>query len=258
MQWSYGTSFSGGPPSMCEPLETDRPDYTESPVTVGYGVVQLEMGYTYTYDSDPAGSTRTHSYPGALLRVGMLAEWFELQIEWGFTDERENVFGGVTDTTSGAEDLELGCKVALTPQECLLPETALLLQMAVPTGSAADSADEVLPGFIYVYGWDISDDWTTAGQTQLNRALDGVTNEPYVEFSQSWTVGVSLTERIGGYSEWFVLAPSGADTDHTQHYYDGGFTYLVNNNLQLDLEAGIGLNGAADDYFIGTGLAVRR
>src|SRR5205085_9466622 len=27
MQWSYGTSFSGGPPGMDEPLEADRPDF---------------------------------------------------------------------------------------------------------------------------------------------------------------------------------------------------------------------------------------
>jgi hypothetical protein len=257
LQWSYGASFEGGPPSMDEPLVTDRPDFTESPVTVGVGVAQLEMGYTYTYDSGAAGSTQSHSYPGALLRVGMLAEWFELRIEWGYTNERENVFGGAADSTNGAEDLGLGCKIALTPQECMLPETGLILQMSLPTGSAADSADEVLPGFIYVYAWELNDDLSTAGQTQLNRALDGVTGEPYVEFSQSWTVGFSFTDRIGGYSEWFMFAPTGADTDHTEHYFDGGFTYLVNNNLQLDAEAGVGLNGAADDYFLGTGFAVR-
>src|SRR5688572_5047194 len=42
MQWSYGTSFEGGPPGPDEPLATDRPDFTEASVTVGRGVVQLE------------------------------------------------------------------------------------------------------------------------------------------------------------------------------------------------------------------------
>src|SRR5262245_53064759 len=36
-QWSYGTSFSGGP-NLDEPLVTDRPDFTEASVTVGRGV----------------------------------------------------------------------------------------------------------------------------------------------------------------------------------------------------------------------------
>ena len=32
LQWSYGTSFEGGP-DLYEPLVTDRPDFTESSVT---------------------------------------------------------------------------------------------------------------------------------------------------------------------------------------------------------------------------------
>ena len=44
LQWSYGTSFSGGAPGMDEPLVGDRPDFTESSVTVGRGVAQLEFG----------------------------------------------------------------------------------------------------------------------------------------------------------------------------------------------------------------------
>ena len=56
------------------PIVTDRPDFTESSVTVGYGVVQLETGYRYTYDSDSDGSIRNHSFPESLLRVGMFKE----------------------------------------------------------------------------------------------------------------------------------------------------------------------------------------
>ncbi len=256
MQWSYGTSFEGGP-KFDEPLVTDRPDFTESSVTVGYGVVQLETGYTYTYDSDSDGSTRNHSFPQSLLRVGMFADWFEFRLDWNYAEERTNEFGGPIDTASGAEDLGLGVKLALTPQEGWLPETALILQMTVPSGSSAFTADEVLPGFNYCYGWDITDDWSTGASTQLNRAVDDVTGDAYVEFAQSWTVGHSWTERLGSYSEWYVLAPCSADTNHTQNYFDGGFTYLISDNIQWDIEAGIGLNEAADDYYVGTGLSIR-
>src|SRR5688572_30607175 len=160
MQWSYGTSFEGGP-ELDEPLVTDRPDFTEASVTVGYGVAQLETGYTYTYDDTATESTRSHSYPETLLRVGTLAEWFELRAAWNYAEERTNEFGVGSDTASGAEDLYLGFKLALTPQECILPETALILQMTVPTGSSEFTADEVLPGFNYLYGWDINDKWST-------------------------------------------------------------------------------------------------
>ena len=82
MQWSYGTSFSGGP-DLDEPLVTDRPDFTEASSTVGLGVAQLEFGYTYTYDNDGTQSTRTHSFGEPLLRVGILAEWLEFRCGWG-------------------------------------------------------------------------------------------------------------------------------------------------------------------------------
>jgi len=42
-----------------------------------------------------------------------------------------------------------------------------------------------------------------------------------------------------------------------QHYFDGGLTYLISSDVQWDLRAGLGLNDAADDFFVGTGLSIR-
>ena len=92
MQWSYGTSFEGGP-DVYEPLVTDRPDFTEASVTVGRGVVQLEGGYTLTYNSDGSEKTTTHSFPETLLRVGMLAEWFEVRVVWNYAVEETKLEG---------------------------------------------------------------------------------------------------------------------------------------------------------------------
>jgi hypothetical protein len=255
MQWSYGTSFEGGP-DVYEPLVTDRPDFTESSVTVGYGVVQLESGYTLTYDSEGNDSTTSHSFPETLLRVGMFAEWFEWRIDWNYAAETVDT-GGVENSADGAEDLVLGMKFALTPQECLLPETAIILQMSVPTGSSDFTSDEVLPGFNYLYGWDITEEWSTGASTAINGATDDETTDIFTEFSQSWTVGHPLSDKWNSYAEWFVIVPISADTNRTENYFNGGFTYLFNNDLQWDIRAGVGLNDAADDFFAGSGLSFR-
>jgi hypothetical protein len=255
-RWGIDPSADGGP-DLSEPLVTDRPDFTEASVTVGRGVAQLEMGYTYVYDSNGGSSTRSHSYPETLLRVGTLADWFELRVDWNYAEERANDFGGDTNTDSGAEDLGIGCKLALTPQERMFPETALILQMSVPSGSNEFTADEVLPGASYLYGWDLNECWSTGGSLIFKRAVDDETGDDYFEFAQSWTIGRSLTDELGSYAEWFGFIPSGADTNHTEHYFNGGFTYLINDDIQWDVRAGLGLNGAADDYFVGTGLAIR-
>jgi hypothetical protein len=255
LQWSYGTSFEGGP-DVYEPMVTDRPDFTESSVTVGYGVAQLETGYTYTYDSAGDDVVRSHSFPESLLRLGMFAEWFEWRIDWNYGVEDSDI-GGVEDRISGSEDLGLGMKIALTPQEQILPETAIILQMTVPSGSEEFTADEVLPGFNYLYGWDINEEWSTGGSTAINNQTDDETTDSFVEFAQSWTVGHPWSDDVGSYAEWFVIVPASADTNRTEHYFNGGFTYLFTNDLQWDIRAGVGLNDAADDFFAGSGLSVR-
>jgi len=255
MQWSYGTSFEGGP-DLNEPLVTDRPDFTEASVTVGRGVVQIEGGYTFTHNDDDGLKTNSHSFPETLLRVGMFADWFEFRMDWNYAIER-NEIGGLAFTDSGGEDLTIGCKIGLTPQECLLPETAIILQMSVPTGADAFTANEVLPGVNYLYSWELNEDWSLGGSTGINAATDDETTDTYSLFSQSLTLGHGWTERLSSYCEWYVLAPVSADTDKPQNYFNGGFTYLINNNLQWDIRAGVGLNQAADDFFAGSGLSVR-
>lgn len=255
-QWWASDPVEGGP-DLSEPLVTDRPDFTEASVTVGRNVTQLEIGYTYSYDNDPTSSSRQHSYPEILLRQGIFADWFELRLEWNYGEERDNFFGDDVNTVSGAEDLGIGCKIALTPQDEMLPETAVIVGISVPTGSSEFTGGEVLPGGSFLYGWDINENWSTGGSSVFSAAVDGETGSNYFEFAQSWTVGRSWTEELGSYAEWYAFIPSGADTDHTEHYFNGGFTYLFNNNLQWDIRAGLGLNDAADDYFIGTGFSMR-
>ena len=250
-QWSYGRSFSGGP-ALEEPLVTDRPDFTEASSTVGRGVAQFEMGYTYMFDDDSTDQMVTNSYPEMLLRYGIIAEWLELRIAQNVASESVN---GVEDT--GAEDLYLGFKIGITPQECLLPEMALIPQMTVPSGSDAFTDGEVLPGLNWIYSWELNDLIGTAASTQFNRVLDEDTDKAYTEWAQSWTVAFALTDRMGGYTEWFAFFPHSADTAKPKHFFNGGFTWLFSNNVQWDVRAGVGLNDAADGYFVGTGLSIR-
>jgi hypothetical protein len=79
----------------------------------------------------------------------------------------------------------------------------------------------------------------------------------YTEFAQAFTFGFTLTEKLGAYTEWFVLAPAEARSTRTEHYLDGGVTFKVTNNLQLDVRAGKGVSAAAANYFLGSGAVVR-
>lgn len=253
--WSHGTG-DGQLPGLDEPLVTDRPDFTEASSTVHQDVLQIEFGYTQTNDSEGGTRVRTQSLGEPLLRYGVL-DWLEFRLAVFPVHERTRS-GGRSSTVSGSsEDLYLGFKIGLTPQEGWLPEMALIPQMTVPTGSSEFTNDEALPGANWIYGWEINDFISTAGSTQVNRAVDETTGRSYSEIAQSWTVAYQLTDPLGAYTEWFALFPHSADTAQVEHYFNGGFTYLVNNDVQLDVRAGKGLNGPADDWFAGAGMSVR-
>lgn len=217
-----GGSSQDAAEKLAEPLVTDRPDFTNSAVTVGLGLVQIEEGYTYTYDANSAQSSISHSYPETLLRVGVLAEWLEARVGWNYASGVATEFAAGRTQDAGTDPLYLGAKLALTGQEEFLPEMGLLVQMNVPLSSSDVGANEVLPGVAWMYGWDLND-WVSLGaMSQGNRALDSTTGQPYFQFSQSCSVGYGLTDKVGAYTECFIISPSGADSDTSQAYFDTG------------------------------------
>ena len=88
-------------------LITDRPDKTESAVTVPPGYVQLETDWTFTREDEGGVRLGTHDVPGTLVRIG-LVRWMELRIGWnGYTSEKVRV-GSFQARERGIGDTELG------------------------------------------------------------------------------------------------------------------------------------------------------
>jgi hypothetical protein len=111
----------------------------------------------------------------------------------------------------------------------------------------------------YQYGWDvIKDCLTLAGSSVFSSAVDDV-GHSYLEIAQSVSVGYTLSERLGAYTEFFGFFPHGAVAPDVtaQYYFNGGFSYKLTPDFQYDVRAGVGLNRHSDDYFLGTGFAVR-
>lgn len=240
-------------------IVTDRPDFTEASSTVGRGRSQLEAGYTYYRDSSNGTKREDQTYPEILLRLGLFADWFELRLGQTYSRSKSKLLEETTESIGGFDDFYLGTKLGLTEQKTFLPEVALILQAKIPTGATALTANRVLPGFNLLYGWDVIPDCLSfGGSTQLNRAVDDEQHS-YGEWAQSFTIGYSFTEKLGAYTEWFGFFPSGAlAPDVTaQHYLDGGLTYKVTPLFQLDIRVGFGLNRHSDDFFAGTGFAVK-
>ena len=160
---------------MQEPLVTDRPDFTESTEAVPAGHVQLEAGYTFTYDREGADRSREHTAPEWLVRVG-LVENLELRIGWDGYSWMENQFEVATDSgrratrenwTQGANDLSLGIKYKFIEQDGWIPHFGVIVAMSVPSGSAGISSGDVDPELVLLWAYDVTDALAIAGNVGL-------------------------------------------------------------------------------------------
>lgn len=235
--------------SSVEPIVTDRPDFTESVETVPARRVQLETGYTFAR----AGREKDHALGELLLRVatGPRAE-LRLGINsYGWTR-------GPGGNASGFEDASLGFKVRLSDGSGRLglgrPAISLIGATSLPTGSRAYRERNFQPEAKLCLGWDLSE--RLALSSNLNYAYASEDGKRFGQFSGSVSFGFGLTERLGSYLEYFGFSPGGRGGPST-NYLNGGLTYLVTNDYQLDVRAGVGLNGAGADNFVGIGAARR-
>jgi Putative MetA-pathway of phenol degradation len=241
-----------------KPLSADRPDFTQASSTVGLGRAQLEAGYTYTRDRTGGASRVTHTYPEAILRVGVLADWFEMRLGESYTHSR-TTFVFPVEHEPGLDDLYVGVKLGLTEQRAFLPEMAMILQATVPTGVGFHANDRILPGGNLLYGWDVVKDVLDAAGMSQASVVAGDDGHSFVEWAQSFTVGYRPVRELRAYAEWYVLSPTGATAPGVtaRHYFDTGLTYWVTPDLAADVRVGWGLSRGADDFFVGAGFSVR-
>ena len=214
-----------------DPISPDRPGFANGPGTVAPGALQIEGGFQW----DDAGDAVV--LPLALLRYGV-GERTEVRAAWsGIT-----VDGGDTDALGGAVEV----KHTLT--DGANGATGLLASVAIPAdGGALDPS----LGFLWTreFGGPVSLFGTaTVGAPSAggDRKLQG-TN----------AIGVSIVAgaRTGFFVEHFVSVTEGA-SENVQ-FLDGGITYLLRPDLQVDINGGVSVGEADAGSFLGGGLSYR-
>ncbi len=250
------------PAPLDEAIETDRPDFTESTSAVPLGHVQFELGYTFTYDRRGAARVKHHVLPEGLMRLGVL-ERSELRIGWeGYSFEetlvrRRNDAGRrvwMKDHDDGGTDLAIGLKQELWEQDAAIPAFSVIAEISAPTGAAGKTSGDVDPAVKLLYAWDLNERLSVGGN--LNFAVPTEETGRFFQTSASLAAGYALTDWMSVYGEYFGFYPNGRNAD-AAHYLNGGFTFPVHDNFQIDLRAGFGLNEEADNFFTGIGFAFR-
>ncbi|PWD99803.1 transporter [Marinilabilia rubra] len=226
------------------PLVTDRPDMTESTVSVAPGLMQIESGFHYESDEVEEMNSISRNFNSTLLRYG-LVDGLEFRFGLGYSS-----FSIPGNTESGFEPLSFGFKYEMFKQSGILPEMAVL-NTFVPdfTGSSAFQPEAWQGEILGAMSWGLGEIGLGAN---VGVAFDGNSNG--AAFPYSLALGIPVSSSVGGFVEVFGLLAEEAGPMHSGNL---GLTWLLNHDFQLDAYTGFGLNDRAVDWSAGFGLSYR-
>ncbi|TWT45368.1 hypothetical protein RAS1_17910 [Phycisphaerae bacterium RAS1] len=250
-------------PPLHGSMSSDRPGFSDNYALVPRGYHHLEFGYTFAYDREQSTRVKTHTLGEFSLRTGLTDE-FELRIKWSGYSFAESLYPDTSpwagrhimskDHDDGGTDMSIGFKSPLLKQDGLIPNLSIIPAISLPTGTASKSTGDVDPEIRLAWNYSLTPKWSVYGV-----GLATVLSDDDGRFFQS---GASLatfyqfTPQLGGFLEYYGLYPSSRGSD-CQHNVDFGPVILVNDNFQIDIRAGFGLNEEAPDFQAGIGFCFR-
>lgn len=227
-------------PEKKKELNSDRPDFTESSITVPRGRLQIETGFTW--EDSPDGS-RLLSGSELLLRYGV-GEHTELRFI-----APDYVWQRGRRRASGWGDAAVGIKQELGSAG--LWDFAVIAHATLPTRSEF-STGRVDPEVAFTWFRELDERWSVSGLLGFFYPTDG--DDRNFTFVPTVSFGYALSDRWGAFLEWAAEFPERGGQVHLLHH---GYTYALSDRQQLDVHFGFGLTRAAPDFFIGGGYVVR-
>lgn len=228
-----------------QPLNSDRPGFGTGTATVER--FQVEGGYTFSEMDEVEEQT-----------IGELQFRIPLvpRLEVRLTPNSYVVRDTPTGEESGFEDANVGLKATLSEGadgfDLLRPAIGVVLNTTVPTGEDEFGAESLQPTATLALGWTLGAGFDLGSDVNV-QSLDAG-EERSTEISGGATLSHGFGPSLGGFVELYTFAP---EDSPDRSYFDGGFTYLLSNDLQLDLNGGVGLNEGAQDFFVGAGVVHR-
>lgn len=224
------------------PIQLDRPDQTECPFITPPGYIQVENGFTI---ENLKNNQKNYFYPASLWKYGV-NEHFELRLITELTTEKKD-----HQLSTGLQPITFGLKTTLFNEKGLLPRTSLIGHI---TSSGLGSKDfhstYIAPSLRFTMQHTLSE--RVSLSYNLGAEWNGETAEH--TYIYTFTTGISITDRLGGYMELYGFIPQDQPADHR---FDGGLTYLVQPDFMLDLSGGGGLQSDVIKNYVSVGISYR-
>lgn len=233
-----------------EEMVTDRPDQTESSSLILKGFLQVETGGFYESYEESEIETEVIGYNTSLFRYGFLEN---LELRLGFnvqefkTDYRDLHFD---DQNTGISPLLLGAKIGIAEENHNFPEIAFMGHLYLPfPASASQKTETTGVDFRFAFSHTLSERSGLA----YNIGAQWRDDNPEAIYIITLAYAFKVTQNFGVFAEYFADFPEDGSPVHS---LDGGITYSLKPNIQLDAYAGRGLT--ENSYFLmGAGISFR-
>ena len=250
-------------------LSPDRPDTTESPITVDAGHLQVEVSF-FQYGYDDQGPQRVNAWTIMDTNVKLgITNNMDLQFVFGaYGREETHIAGGPDERLEGFGDMTIRWKTNLwgndapgtpgTPRtDGFLEKTAFGVMpfVTIPTGTEL-SVDEPEGGLITVLSYDVTEHIGLAFMAEFDAVHDGADDRYHTDFIHTATCGFDIVGPLGAFVEYIGITRCDERFEY-QALFSSGLTYSINADVLLDVGARIGLTDAAEDIAVFTGITWR-
>ncbi len=225
-------------------IRTGRPGKAIGAFTAGSGVLQFQQGLEFNSQSSNNQPTDVF-LTNNVVRLG-ITELLEVSM---LVDYQMQSMGSEMGDLRGLNNLHFGFRVHINDQNGWLPTTGFQLRLKIPNTSDDFPSENLAPVMVAVVNWSLRKKMTLA----TNWVLDYNGNDPIPTVRYVVNFGFPLYNKWRGFMESYGSVREG----DFQNKVDGGFSYLVNNNVQLDISGGYGNNFGVLETFVNTGVSWR-
>ena len=212
-------------------LTTDRPSQTDSPLVIETGYIQIETGVS---------AEEIQSNINSLVRIGIL-NGVELRINSNYIINDEISF----QKKSSFGDFELGSKFTILDKDQINTNVSFLTYLSIPTAPEVFSFNNY--GFLNKLL--VSHNLTSDSEIGYNIGYN-----KFINYDGKYIYSLAYGKTLESFSIFFELFGD-SNSDTFNFNFDSGLTYLIDNDKQLDLSIGKGLNN--DLFFVKLGFSIR-
>ena len=216
--------------SLYSQLTSDRPDQTESSLVLSKGHVQIETGISIE-DSESNINT--------LFRIGII-DGIEMRLNSNYliNDDISNL------KKSSFSDFEIGAKFKILDEDNNRIKIGFLTHLSVPTAPEIFSYNEYGLLSRLLVSHDIKNDSQIGYNIGYNK---------YNNYDGQFIYTLVYGKSLGSFGVFFEIFGE-ESSNNSNLNFDSGITYLVDNDKQLDLSIGRGLN--SDMFYISAGFSI--